>query len=290
MKTFDRACIIGVGLLGGSLAKAMRQRGLVKTLVGHGRNRSNLEEAKKLGIIDSFEVDIQSAVKEADLVVLCAPVQAIGPLVRRMAPFLKAGCLVTDVGSVKTQLVREVEPLIPEHVFFVGAHPIAGSEKSGLCVSSETLFEGTRCIVTPTEQTDSNALKQTIDLWKQVGARVSCMDVTEHDYIFGAVSHLPHVVVYALMNMLGSLQSKNHDEIILFSGAGLKDTTRIAGGDPVMWRDICLFNRDSVLHSIDHFQETLNRIRGGIDRGEGEFLVREFEAANKHRFNLIENA
>ena len=290
MKTFDRACIIGVGLLGGSLAKAMRQRGLVKTLVGHGRNRSNLEEAKKLGIIDSFEVDIQSAVKEADLVVLCAPVQAIGPLVRRMAPSLKAGCLVTDVGSVKTQLVREVEPLIPGHAFFVGAHPIAGSEKSGLCVSSETLFEGARCIVTPTEKTDPDALKHMINLWKQVGAHVSCMNVAEHDYILGAVSHLPHVVIYALMNMLGSLKSKNHDEIISFSGSGLKDTTRIAGGDPVMWRDICLSNRDSVLHSIDHFQETLNRIRGGIDRGEGEFLVREFETANKHRFNLIENA
>ncbi len=290
MKTFDRACIIGVGLLGGSLAKAMRQRGLVKILVGHGRNRSNLEEAKKLGIIDSFEVDIQSAVKEADLVVLCAPVQAIGPLVRRMAPSLKAGCLVTDVGSVKMQLVREVEPLIPGHAFFVGAHPIAGSEKSGLCVSSETLFEGARCIVTPTEQTDPDALKHTINLWKQVGAHVSCMNVAEHDYILGAVSHLPHVVIYALMNMLGSLKSKNHDEVISFSGSGLKDTTRIAGGDPVMWRDICLSNRDSVLHSIDHFQETLNRIRGGIDRGEGEFLVREFEAANKHRFNLIENA
>ena len=290
MKTFDRACIIGVGLLGGSLAKAMRRRGLVKTLVGHGRNRSNLEEAKKLGIIDSFEVDIQSAVKEADLVVLCAPVQTIGPLVRRMAPSLKAGCLVTDVGSVKTQLVREVEPLIPKHAFFVGAHPIAGSEKSGLCVSSETLFEGTRCIVTPTEQTDPDALKQTVELWTQVGARVSCMDVAEHDYIFGAVSHLPHVVIYALMNMLGSLKSKNHDEIISFSGAGLKDTTRIAGGDPVMWRDICLSNRDSVLYYIDHFQETLNRIRDGIDRGEGEFLVHEFETANKHRFNLIENA
>ena len=226
----------------------------------------------------------------ADLVVLCAPVRAIGTLVREMAPFLKPGCLITDVGSVKASLVREIEPLVPDGIFFVGAHPIAGGEKSGFRVSSATLFEGARCIVTPTEKTDPDALKQITALWEQVGMRVSSMGVDEHDYIFGAVSHMPHMVVYALMNTLGSLKSDNHDQVTSFSGAGLKDITRIASGDPVMWRDICLSNRDSVLHCIDRFQETLSHIRDKIDRGEGESLVREFKTANKHRLDLVGHA
>lgn len=290
MNPFDRVSIIGVGLLGGSLAKVMRKLGLAKLLVGYGRNKGNLEEAKNLGIIDQIAPDIQSAVKDADLIVLCSPVRAISQLIMKMAPHIKPGCLITDVGSVKEPLVREVVALIPKDVFFVGAHPIAGGEKSGFRVSSDTLFEGARCIVTPTDKTEPVALKRVIELWKTVGMRVSIMDVKEHDFIFGAVSHLPHVLIFALMNTLGSLKSDNHDEITSFSGAGLKDITRIAGGEPVMWRDICISNKDSILHCLDRYQETLNHLRSGIEQENGELLTQEFENANKHRLNLIGNA
>ena len=290
MDPFDRVSIVGVGLLGGSLAKVMRKLGLAKSLVGYGRNKTNLEEAKALGIIDQVAPDIQSAVKDADLIVLCSPVRAISQLITKMAPHIKPGCLVTDVGSVKEPLVREVEALMPEGVFFVGAHPIAGGEKSGFRVSSDTLFEGTCCIVTPTDRTEPAALKRIIELWKTVRTRVSIMDVKEHDFIFGAVSHLPHVLIFALMNTLGSLKSDNHDDITSFSGAGLKDITRIAGGEPVMWRDICISNKDSVLHCLDRFQETLNHLRSGIEQEDGELLTQQFETANKHRLNLIGNA
>ena len=290
MNPFDHVSIVGVGLLGGSLAKAMRKLGLAKSLVGYGRSKANLEEAKSLGIIDHVASNIQSAVRDADLIVLCSPVRAMGQLIIKMNPHIKPGCLVTDVGSVKEPLVREVEALIPKDVFFVGAHPIAGSEKSGFHASSDTLFKDTHCIVTPTEKTAPSALKRTIELWKTVGMRVSIMDVKEHDFIFGAVSHLPHVLIFALMNTLGDLKSENHDEITSFSGAGLKDITRIASGEPVMWRDICLSNKDSILCCLDRFQETLNHLRSGIEQENGELLNQEFERANKHRLNLIGNA
>ena len=161
---------------------------------------------------------------------------------------------------------------------------------SGFRLSSDTLFDGARCIITPTDKTDPEALKRAIELWKTIGMQVSLMDAKEHDFIFGAVSHLPHVLIYALMNTIGSLQSDNHDEITSFSGGGLKDITRIAGGDPVMWRDICLSNKESVLHCLDRFQETLDHLRSGIEQGNGELLTREFETANKHRLNLTGNA
>jgi len=290
MHPFNRVSIIGVGLLGGSLAKVMRKRGLATSLVGFGRNKANLQEAKNLGIIDQVAPDIKSAVEDADLIVLCSPVQTISQLVTKMAPHIKPGCLVTDVGSVKEPLVKEVATLIPEGVFFVGAHPIAGGEKSGFRVSSETLFEGACCIVTPTDKTEPSALKRVIELWETIGTRVSTMDVKEHDFIFGAVSHLPHVLIFALMNTLGSLKSDNYDQITSFSGAGLKDITRIAGGEPVMWRDICISNKDSILHCLSRFQETLNRLKSGIEQENGKLLTQEFEAANKHRLDLIGNA
>ena len=287
MDPFDRVAIVGVGLLGGSLAKVMRKLGLAKSLVGHGRNEANLEEAKSLGIIDHVALNMQSAVKDADLIVLCSPVRTASQLIAKVAPQIKPGCLITDVGSVKEHLVREIEALITKDVFFVGAHPIAGSEKSGFHVSSDTLFQGARCIVTPTDKTELSALNRVIELWKTVGAQVSIMDVKEHDFIFGAVSHLPHVLIFALMNTLGSVKSDNHDEITSFSGAGLKDITRIAGSEPAMWRDICISNKDSILHCLDRFQKKLNHLRTGIEQENGALLTQEFESANKHRINLI---
>ena len=289
MNSFKRVSIVGIGLLGGSLAKVMRKLGLANSIVGYGRNKANLEEAKDLNIIDEIAPDIQSAAKDVDLIVLCSPVRTIGQLVMEMAPHIEPGCLVTDVGSTKEALVLEMDKFIPEGVFFVGAHPIAGGEISGLRVSSDTLYEGAHCIVTPTDKTDPFALKRITELWETVGMQVSVMDVKEHDFIFGAVSHLPHILIFALMNTLGSLKSDNHDKITSFSGAGLRDITRIAGSEPVMWRDICTSNKDSILYCLDRFQETLNHLRSGIEQENGILLAQQFEAANKHRLNLVSN-
>ena len=289
MNFFERVSIIGVGLLGGSLAKVMRKLGLAKSIIGYGRNQANLHEAKKLNIIDEVVPDIQSAAKDADLIIFCSPVQTIGELAMKMAPHMKPDCLVTDVSSTKKNLVLEMEKILPEDISFVGAHPIAGSEMSGFQASSTTLYEGAHCIVTPTNKTNPVALKRIIELWETIGMQVSIMDAKEHDFVFGAVSHLPHILIFALMNTLGNLKSENHDHVTSFSGAGLRDITRIAGSEPVMWRDICISNKDSILYCLDQFQETLNHLRSGIEQGNGMLLTEQFKTANQYRLNLVSN-
>ncbi|HIK57593.1 MAG TPA: prephenate dehydrogenase/arogenate dehydrogenase family protein [Nitrospinaceae bacterium] len=279
--------VIGVGLLGASLAKACKEQGLANEILGYGRNRENLEKARTLKIIDYYSTDLSEAVKNADLIVLCTPVSAIAPLIQNMIADIRPGTLITDVGSVKDPIVREVEKLIPEGIYFIGSHPIAGGENSGLEASAANLYEGAQCIVTPTSKTDKKALEKISALWRAVGMDVTSLSPDEHDFIFGAVSHLPHIVAYALMNTLGALRTQNDHEVITFSGAGLKDITRIASSNPVMWRDICLSNRDHSLDLIDRFLVKLNEIRSIIEKGDGQGLENKFIAANKYRLKVI---
>ena len=287
MKLFGKMTVIGVGLLGASLAKACKERDLVEEVVGYGRNRENLEKARALKIIDHCPADLAEAVKDADLIVLCTPVTTIIPLIQNMIARIRPGALITDVGSVKEPIVKEAEKLVPKGVFFVGSHPIAGGENSGLEASTANLYQGAKCIVTPTDKTNNSALEKISALWQAVGMQIINLSAEEHDFVFGAVSHLPHIVVYALMNTLGSLRTQDNREVTAFSGAGLKDITRIASSDPVMWRDICLSNRNHSLDLIDRFQNKLDEIRSTIEKGDGQALKEEFIAANKYRLNVI---
>ena len=287
MKLFGKMTVIGVGLLGASLAKACKERGLVEEITGYGRNRENLEKARALKIIDHCSTDLAEAVKDADLIVLCTPVTTIIPLIQNMISEIRSGTLITDVGSVKEPIVIEAEKLVPEGVFFVGSHPIAGGENSGLEASTANLCQDAKCIVTPTRKTNKKALEKISALWQAVGMQVINLSAEEHDFVFGAVSHLPHIVVYALMNTLGALRTRDDREVTAFSGAGLKDITRIASSDPVMWRDICLSNRNHSLDLIDQFQNKLDAIRSIIKKGDGQALKKEFMAANKYRLNII---
>jgi len=287
MKLFEKITIIGVGLLGASLAKACKERGLVGEIAGYGRNRENLEKARQLKIIDHCPADLAEAVKDADLIVLCTPVSTLVPLLQNMASAVRPGTLITDVGSVKGPVVKGIDQLMPEGVFFVGSHPIAGGENSGLEASTANLYQDAKCIVTPTTATDKTALEKISALWKAVGMKVISLSTDEHDFIFGAVSHLPHIVAYALMNTLGALKTPDGCEVTAYSGAGLRDITRIASSDPVMWRDICLSNRDHLLNLIDEFQQKLEEIRHTIEKGDGEELKKEFMDANKYRLSVI---
>ena len=287
MKLFGKMTVIGVGLLGASLARACKERGLVEEITGYGRNRENLEKARVLKVIDHCSTDLAEAVKDADLVVLCTPVTSIIPLIQNMISKIRPGTLITDVGSVKEPIVMEAEKLVPEGVYFVGSHPIAGGENSGLEASTADLYQNAKCIVTPTGKTNNKALEKISALWQAVGMQVINLSAEEHDFVFGAVSHLPHIVVYALMNTLGALRTRDNREVTAFSGAGLKDITRIASSDPVMWRDICLSNRNHSLDLIDRFQNKLDEIRSTIEKGDGEALKEEFMAANKYRLNVI---
>lgn len=273
--------------MGGSFARACKKENLAGTVIGFGRNRANLEEGKKLNIIDRFEEDIETAVRNSDLVIFCCPVASIISSLKQSIPALKPGCIVTDVGSVKTVLVEKITGLVPEGVHYVGSHPIAGSEKAGLKESRPDLFQGNKCILTPVPSTDPAALETIRSLWKELGMEMVQMDAGEHDFIFGAVSHLPHVIAYALMNTLGSIKTENYNEIISFSGAGLKDSTRIASSDPFMWRDICLSNREPVLKLIDQFKDSLDQVKVWIEKQDGPSLERSFSKANKYRFNLV---
>lgn len=288
MKTFEQITIIGVGLLGGSLARVCKKKGLVKNVVGFGMNPEKLKKAQELGIIDSYATDLQTAVRHSDLVVLCTPVSTLGPIAGEMAAFLKPGCIVTDVGSVKKTVVSDIQSQLPDSVYFVGSHPIAGGEKSGFGASSPDLFEQQKCIVTPTLKTNASALARVKEFWEQTGMQVISLDVEEHDTIFGAVSHLPHIIAYTLMNTIGGISTKNHTEVISFSGGGLKDITRIASSNPVMWRDIFLSNKKPVLSLIDKFQASLQQVRNAIENEDSQLLEQTFETANKYRLNLSE--
>jgi prephenate dehydrogenase len=288
MKPFKQMTILGVGLIGASLAQSCRQRKLVKTIVGFGRNADNLKKAQERNIIDSGSTDLKTAVEGSDLIVLCAPVGVLVERVREMIPFLPNGCIITDAGSVKGSLVEEIDALMPDSIFYVGAHPIAGGERSGLEAASADLLTGAKCIITPTGNTQAKALQRVAGFWAEVGMQTITMDAHEHDTVFGALSHLPHVVAYALMNTVANVKTAGHEDILSMPGGGLKDITRIASSDPVMWRDICLANKLPVVTLINQFQDTLENIKTLIEQDQAEALQATFAHANVHRGKLVE--
>jgi len=279
---FQKMVVAGVGLIGGSLALDMRRRGLVKEIVGYGRSEANLRIARKKGIIDHFflrEADIPPGV---DFLVMGTPVQAIVPLTAAFLPRLKSGCIISDVGSVKAEIVRGVEKILPSGIHFVGAHPIAGSEQWGAEAAVENLFLARRCILTPSRKTDRAALRKVSALWKRVGARVEIMNAEKHDKVLGVVSHLPHVAAYALVNALDQTKVNGVD-LKTFCAGGFKDITRIASSRPELWRDICLLNRRAVSKSLGNYIRNLERMKRWIDSGNGASLQHEFAHANEVR-------
>ncbi len=288
MKPFQQMTILGVGLIGASLAQSCRQRKLVKKIVGFGRNADNLKQAQKKNVIDSGSTDLKTAVAGSDLIVLCTPVGVLAERVREMIPFLQDGCIITDAGSVKGRLVEEVDALMPDSIYYVGAHPIAGGEQSGLEAASADLLTGAKCIITPTANTQTEALQRVTELWTEVGMQTLTMDAHEHDTVFGALSHLPHVVAYALMNTVANVKTESYGDILSMSGGGLKDITRIASSDPVMWRDICLANKLPVVKLIDQFQDALENIKTLIEQDQADALQETFANANVHRGKLVE--
>jgi prephenate dehydrogenase len=281
---FDQAVIIGVGLIGGSLGMILRRKRLASNVVGVGRRIENLKTAVTIGAIDRYVVDPREAVKDADLVILATPVDTYERHLKEWASCLRAGAIVTDVGSVKGDLVVRSERQIPAGVHFVGAHPIAGKEKTGAAAGSEDLFSGKRCILTPTQQTNPQALEQVRALWQEAGAVVLTMDPQLHDKILGAVSHLPHVAAFALMNALVDIRSEVPAlDLAGHSGGGLRDTTRIAASSPEMWRDIFLWNRENVVGCIRAYERSLGELRQLIQTGDAAGIEKMLERAKAER-------
>jgi len=286
MPLIRRLVIIGVGLIGGSLARALRDKGEVGEIVGIGRTEANLRRAVELGVIDRYTHDPVSGVAGADMVFLAIPVCSIADMVARIAPALAPGCVVTDGGSVKGEIVAACEPLMPPGTFFVGGHPIAGTEKSGVDASFLTLYQGRRCIITPTPNTDPVALNRVVRMWECAGSEVMLMDVAKHDRVLAAISHLPHMVAYALVNAVGDYDRLD-ESILKYSAGGFKDFTRIASSDPVMWRDIAMMNRESVLELMDFFADYFAQLRRLVEKGDPRELE-DFFARSKEKRDAIQ--
>lgn len=297
---FERMALIGLGLLGSSLARVAKRDGLIGHIAGSTRSRATLERAFELGFLDSIHETPAEAVKEADLIVLCAPVGANADIAAAIADHLRPGAIVTDVGSVKQAIVRDVGPHIPAGVHLVPGHPVAGTEKSGPDHGFAELFEDRYCILTPPPGTDEAAVEKVAALWRRAGSRVEVMDPHHHDRVLAITSHLPHLIAYTIVGTASNLEnqllredSENGDlvqtrEVIRYSAGGFRDFTRIAASPPEMWRDIFLNNRETVLEMLGRFTEDLVGLQRAIRWGEGDKLHSWFERTREIRQGVVE--
>ncbi|MDD5242329.1 MAG: prephenate dehydrogenase/arogenate dehydrogenase family protein [Sulfuricella sp.] len=278
----EKLAIVGVGLIGGSFAMALRKAGMVREIVGVGRSAGNLQEALRCGAIDRIASGAASAVQDAELVMLAVPVGQMAAVMQQIAPHLAAHTVVTDAGSTKGDVVALARQYLPQHLaLFVPGHPIAGAEKSGVGAADAGLFHGRQAVLTPLPETVSEATDRVRDAWLACGARVAEMSPEEHDRIFAAVSHLPHLLAFALVDEIAS--RSNGKELFGYAAGGFRDFTRIAGSSPEMWRDICLANRDALLQELDTYQSQLERLHALLEQGDGAALERVFDRASQAR-------
>ena len=278
--------VIGVGLIGGSFALALKQAGVVERVVGIDCDADNLALALHLGVVDEAALHLADGLREAQVVFVAVPVGAIAEVVRQAAPYLAPGCIVTDGGSVKEEVLQTCVSLMPEGTCFVGGHPIAGTEHSGAAAAFPELYQGRRCILTPTPETNSDALECVRSLWQAAGSRVECMDAQTHDRVFAAVSHLPHMVAYALVHAVDR-SAEEEENILAFSAGGFRDFTRIASSDPGMWRDIALMNRVALLDMLDRYAVEFNSLRERVASGDTAWLEEFFQTSKRLRDGLV---
>jgi cyclohexadieny/prephenate dehydrogenase len=285
---FKRIALIGFGLIGGSIARAARAQGLVGDVVATARSAKTRARVAELGIVDSVIETNAEAVKDADLVILCIPVGACGPVAQEIAPHLKPGAIVSDVGSVKGAVVRDMAPHLPANAHFVPAHPVAGTEHSGPDSGFAELFINRWCILTPPEGTDPNAVEKLGAFWTAIGAKVEVMTPDHHDLVLAITSHLPHLIAYTIVGTADELAKVTSSEVIKFSAGGFRDFTRIAASDPTMWRDVFLANKDAVLEMLGTFTEDLSKLTRAIRRGDGEALFEHFTRTRAIRRGIVE--
>lgn len=275
---FKKVVMAGVGLICGSLALDMRRRKLVDEIVGYGRGEANLRLAKRKGIVDSYFLGAEQFPDGVDFLMMGTPVETIVPLAKAFLPKLAPGCIISDVGSVKGGIVRGMERTLPKGIDFVAGHPIAGSEQWGAQAARRDLFVNHRCVLTPTKKTDSRALNKIAALWRKVGATVEIMPPDVHDRLLAVISHLPHVLVYALVNALERAPLPGVD-LKKYCAGGFKDFTRIASSRPELWRDICVMNQQALGRSLTDYIRYLTRLNSWIQDGKGALLEKEFARA-----------
>ena len=285
---FNRLAIIGTGLIGSSIAHAARAKGAAKTIVATARSEKTRRRVIELGFADVVVDTNVLAAMDADCVIVCVPVGACGEVAKEIASALKPGAIVSDVGSVKGAIVRDMPPHLPENVHLVPAHPVAGTEHSGPDAGFAELFEGRWCILTPPDGTDAAATAKMRAFWETLGSNVEIMDAAHHDLVLAITSHLPHLIAYNIVGTAADLESRTLSEVIKFSAGGFRDFTRIAASDPTMWRDIFLANKEAVLEMLGRFNEDLSQLTRAIRNGDGDTLFDLFTRTRAIRRSIIE--
>ena len=284
---FEKIALIGIGLIGSSLARVIRRDGLAAHIAVCARSHATLDTARRLGLADSTTTDPRQVVDGADLVILSTPLGAYAGLARAMAPALRPGCIVSDVGSVKQCVIRDVAPHLPEGVHLVPGHPVAGTEHSGPEAGFAELFQGRFCILTPPSGTDPAAVERVAALWRQAGMTVELTGAQHHDRVLAITSHLPHLIAYTIVGTATDLEEQLKLEVVKFSAGGFRDFTRIAASDPVMWRDIFMNNRDAVLEMLGRFSEDLSALQRAIRWGEADVLEAKFVRTREIRRGVL---
>ena len=285
---FERIALIGIGLIGSSISHAARRAGLAKTIVGSAKTAATRETALRLGLIETAYTNPREAVEGADLVILCVPVGACGAIAAEIGPHLARGAILTDVGSVKGTVLRDVGPHVPDGVHFIPGHPIAGTEHSGPEAGFAELFDNRWCILTPATDSNRGAILRLKTFWRMLGSNVEIMDAEHHDLVLGITSHVPHLIAFNIVNTAAHLERVTDSEVIKFSAGGFRDFTRIAASDPTMWRDVFLNNREAVLEMLGRFTEDLIHLQRAIRYGDGETLFDLFSEARTIRRGIIQ--
>ena len=284
---FDKIALIGIGLIGSSLARVIKRDGLARTLVACAPSQRTRDTVIRLGIADSVTDDPAVAAEGADLVVICSPMGTYEEIARRIGPKLKKGAIVSDVGSVKRSAIASIGPHLPAGVQFVPGHPLAGTEHSGPEAGFATMFEGRWTVLTPPPGTDPQAVERVAELWRRAGCRVETMDADHHDHVLAITSHVPHLIAYTIVGTAVDLEEHTKAEVIKFAASGFRDFTRIAASDPIMWRDIFLNNRDAVLEMMGRLYEDLAVLQRAIRMGDGETMVRLFTRTREIRRGVV---
>jgi cyclohexadieny/prephenate dehydrogenase len=284
---FEKLALIGIGLIGSSIARATRLKGLAKTIAVSTRKQETLDEARSLGLGDTYSLDPIAAVKGADLVILCIPVQAYGPVMEQIGPYLEPGAILSDVGSVKAYVTKQMAPHTPKGVHLIPGHPIAGTEHSGPSAGFPELFINRWCVLTPEVSADTAAVSKLSAFWTALGSNVETMEPNHHDMVLAITSHIPHLVAYNIVGTVADLEQDTQSEVIKFSASGFRDFTRIAASDPVMWRDVFLTNRDAVLEMLGRFLEDLSKLQRMVRVGDGQGMEQLFTRTRKIRRSII---
>ncbi|RWD27297.1 MAG: prephenate/arogenate dehydrogenase family protein [Mesorhizobium sp.] len=285
---FEKIALVGIGLIGSSLARVIRRDGLARHVAIATRSPATLARAEELGLGDSYATDARQAVRDADLVIVSVPVGSSGEVAEEIAPALKKGAILTDVGSTKASVIAQMQPYVPDGVHFIPGHPLAGTEKSGPDAGFADLFDNRWCIFTPVPGTDPAALERLSEFWRRCGSNIDTMDPQHHDMTLAIVSHLPHIIAYNIVGTADDLESVTKTEVIKYSASGFRDFTRLAASDPTMWRDVCLHNKDAILEMLARFSEDLASLQRAIRWGDGEKLFDLFTRTRAVRRSIIE--